>query len=416
MNDTKEVDAQLHVVATMVQLKRRIGRNSIIAFALLFNTFSWYFFGRTIVTQISSSFAESSIDHLLLMLAYPASIIASSIIGSIFLARAKKTGLFYGWLLLGVFTAAFLAVPTASPLIAAFLIVLLGISVGFGTPACLNYFTESIAIENRGKAGGITLLVTMLGASFLFIAISPLDLPLSSTFFLMWRAWCLPFTFFLSENKIPAEESRTKKLSFSLVLHNRTFLLYFAAWLMFALVDSFETAILNLRIGQFEFLIRIEPIIASFSALIAGVLSDWIGRRRILIFGFVSLGIAYAVIGLLPEVGVSWLLYYVIDGIALGSFSVLFMLVLWGDMSKNNSEKFYAIGETPLFLTEMSYILLTPYLGSAETSIFSLAAFFLFLAVLPLLYAPETLPEKKIKERELKIYIDRAKKVKQKYA
>jgi hypothetical protein len=33
-----------------------------------------------------------------------------------------------------------------------------------------------------------------------------------------------------------------------------------------------------------------------------------------------------------------------------------------------------------------------------------------------LLYAPETLPEKKIRERELKQYIENAKKVKEKYA
>jgi len=37
------------------------------------------------------------------------------------------------------------------------------------------------------------------------------------------------------------------------------------------------------------------------------------------------------------------------------------------------------------------------------------------LAVIPLMYAPETLPEKKIRERELKGYIDKAKKVKEKY-
>jgi MFS family permease len=164
-------------------------------------------------------------------------------------------------------------------------------------------------------------------------------------------------------------------------------------------------------------LISIEPIIASLSALATGVISDWIGRKRILIFGFISLGIGYAVIGLLPQFWVSWLLYYVTDGMALGSLTLLFVLVLWGELSQNGSEKFYAIGETPYFLTGILYMVLTPYLSSIPaTSIFSLAAFFLFLAVLPLLYAPETLPEKKIRDRELKIYIEEAKKVKERHA
>lgn len=35
----------------------------------------------------------------------------------------------------------------------------------------------------------------------------------------------------------------------------------------------------------------------------------------------------------------------------------------------------------------------------------------MFLAVLPLVYAPETLPEKHMKERELKNYLDKAKKI-----
>jgi hypothetical protein len=43
----------------------------------------------------------------------------------------------------------------------------------------------------------------------------------------------------------------------------------------------------------------------------------------------------------------------------------------------------------------------------------SARAFFLFLAVLPLMYAPETLSEKKIKDRELKQYIEKAKKARE---
>jgi hypothetical protein len=57
-----------------------------------------------------------------------------------------------------------------------------------------------------------------------------------------------------------------------------------------------------------------------------------------------------------------------------------------------------------------------PFLGKIETSTaFSIASFFLFIAVLPLIYAPETLPEKKIKERELRDYVEKAKKTKDKY-
>jgi MFS family permease len=408
---------QLRAVAAMFRFRRQVGRNAIIAFALLFNTFTWYYLGQGMITQIASAFAEGSLEHLLLMLAYPVSIIVSGIVGSIFLVRVTRSRLFYAWLLLGVFAATFLAVPAVSPLISAFLVTLIGISVGFGTPACLNYFAESVLIENRGKVGGLILLMTLGGASLLSVVVAPLSLSLNSLFFGLWRAWSLPFPLFALEGVTLLGKNGEKRLPFASVLHNRTFLLYFTAWFMFSLVDSFETVILNLAVGQFGFLISIEPIIASLSALATGVISDWIGRKRILIFGFMSLGIGYAVIGLLPQIWVSWLLYYVTDGLALGSLTVLFVLVLWGELSQNGSEKFYAIGETPYFLTGILYIVLTPYLSSIPaTSIFSLAAFFLFLAVLPLLYAAETLPEKKIRDRELKMYIGEAKKVREKYA
>jgi hypothetical protein len=42
---------------------------------------------------------------------------------------------------------------------------------------------------------------------------------------------------------------------------------------------------------------------------------------------------------------------------------------------------------------------------------FSLASFFLFLAILPLIYAPETLPEKRIQQRQIKKYAEEAKKI-----
>jgi hypothetical protein len=44
-------------------------------------------------------------------------------------------------------------------------------------------------------------------------------------------------------------------------------------------------------------------------------------------------------------------------------------------------------------------------------AVFSFTAFFLFIAVLPLVYAPETLPEKIMHQRELKKYLEKAQKI-----
>ncbi len=99
---------------------------------------------------------------------------------------------------------------------------------------------------------------------------------------------------------------------------------------------------------------------------------------------------------------------------ALGLLWVMFTIVIWGEVNREKTEKYYAVGETPFFLTQMLYIVLMPYVESiSESSAFSLAAFFLFIAVVPLLFAPETLPEKKMKQRQLKMYTKEAIQLKQ---
>jgi hypothetical protein len=99
-------------------------------------------------------------------------------------------------------------------------------------------------------------------------------------------------------------------------------------------------------------------------------------------------------------------------------FASVFFMTLWGDLAENNEkDKYYALGGLPYLLAGLLPIALKPFIAVSQAgTAFSLASFFLFLAVLPLMYAPETLPEGRIRERELKEYIERAKKTSEKYA
>jgi len=402
----------------LVSLKMRFEkRQSIVAFALLFNTFAWYYLSRLTVTNVGNTFGEGSLEALSLGLIFPASIVLSAIAGSIFLARKRRSHVLNAWLLFGVgaslcstmlFSSSFLPAVAAT--------VVLGVAVGLGLPSALAYFAEAVSVENRGKASGIVLFGTFVSVPVTYMFMSMLNLVAGAAVLVAWRVWCLPLGF-LIYGKEDSSEAVQKPLMFSSVLRRRTFVLYFVAWFMFGFIDSFETVVVNHALGEFRFVIKIvEPAIAAAATLVGGIFADWIGRKRVLIFGFVSLGVAFAVLGLFAQFWFSWLFYFVTDGIALGLLWVLFILVLWGDIAPKGSERVYAIGEAPFFLTDIFSLFLTPYLALiSESSSFSLAAFFLFLAVLPLLYAPETLPEKKMKERELKIYIGEAKKIREKY-
>jgi MFS family permease len=214
-----------------------------------------------------------------------------------------------------------------------------------------------------------------------------------------------------------------KNVSFASILSEKTFLLYFIAWFMFPLIDRFERVLID------QFLITsmnnlldimgiIEPIVAGLSILVAGLMCDWVGRKKVILSGFVALGVAYAIIGLAPLSVISWYLYFIVDGVAWGIFLLTFVLILWGDLSQPGTrEKYYALGSVPFFLSYVIPQFLTQsFIEKAElTAAFSLASFFLFIAVLPLLYAPETLPEKKMELRRLRKFAEDAKKAKEKY-
>jgi len=185
---------------------------------------------------------------------------------------------------------------------------------------------------------------------------------------------------------------------------------------MFSLIDGFEKTILKDFFGPdfHRIIVTTEPLIASFAMLAGGLLCDRIGRKRVVIYGFVSLGIAYAIIGIAPLFTIAWYFYLVIDGIAAGILWITFILILWGDLSQPNTrEKYYVIGSFPFLARNMLPLLVPFAVLVPANAAFSVASFFLFLAVLPLMYAPETLPEKKIELRRLKSYVAQAKKLTQ---
>jgi len=387
-------------------------RKSLVAFLLLFNTFSWYYLIGMIIGKMGYVFGNS--EYNFLWFSFSFSIIISIIFGSFL---STKTRFLRIWILFGVLTSLISMVLTfSSPIISLFIICLLGISLGIGLPSCLSYFAKVIPIERRGRMSGTVFFVVLLIMPFFHICMSFLDKVLSAIFVALWRMCLLLGLLLLGKEKI--ELTSKESVSFLFVLRNRTFYLYFISWLMLTSIESFGAIFVETSTNDFLIYIKvIEPIFAGISALITGIFSDRIGRKRIIIFSFTSLGISFAVLGLIPYVWSLWILHSIITGIALGSLWTFFVIVLWGDMATDGSEKFYALGEIPFFLSEIFSLIFTPYLALIpQSNAFSLAAFFLFIAVIPLLYAPETLPEKKIREIELRLYVEKAKKIKQRYA
>lgn len=369
---------------------------------------------------LSTALKNANVNNLLAWTVYLIAIVGSSLLGALVTPRLSRSALIYAWLLLGIFTSFLLSALTINVSFEYLLIIILfsGIAFGLGMPSTLAYFAEVTIFENRGHIGGIIFFVTNLSIAACALFLET-DLAIDSYVAAIWRIIGLAIIFLLR----PIEEGKEqrKAVPFRSVLSNRAFVLFLVPWFMFCLIDRFELQIFlnspNLGASLGALSLLIEPIVGTVFALVGGFLADWIGRKKVVVSGFVALGVAYAVLGVAAETLFAQYFFILIDGIAWGIFFVLFLLILWGDLSSTvvGKEKYYAVGSIPFFIAYLMQYLIKPYIDSIQVGAFevsfSFASLFLFIAVLPLIYAPETLPEKKIQEMQIKKYVKEAKKV-----
>ena len=390
-------------------------RDAFIAFVLLFNTFSWYYCTLTIIDSILTNPGMTS----MLWIIYYSSIALSSVFGATISGKVNRLRFLYIWTISGTFVSLlpglFVNITVTS---APVLLFLLGIAFGIGMPSSLSYFADITTVEKRGGLSGIIFLITNLSVLPIFALFSKLSLLAISLTSAAWRGLGFIIFYGLKPQERTIQETK-KNISFVDVLGDRYFILYAIPWFLFSFIDRIEGPISGNMFSRelFSSILIIKPIIGGVFALIGGLLADSIGRKRMVVYGFIALGVAYATLGIAPGLMFSFYFSEIVNSIAAGIFWAIFIVVLWGDLSRHGTrEKYYVIGNLPFALASIPPILLEPYLSFIPTTAaFSLASFFLFASVLPLMYAPETLPQKKIEIKRLKGYVEQAKKFTEKY-
>ena len=387
------------------------------AMALVFNSLVWYTLTYATLTSAVETLGLTTTETFMLFGMYYCGVLVAALVGAWFFPRWRDKGLLL-WMFLGtIMTALLFSFQSNSLSVNLLLLFFLGVSIGIGLPSSLAYFADVTVVDNRGTYGGITWSTVGFGILVLALALSEFNLLWTCSALAIWRVGGLVSFFALSKLRGKREPPHSSS-SYRAILRRRDVMLYLLPWIMFSLVNFTEEPILGNLFGELQVLIGfVEFAITGVFAVVGGILADLVGRKRVVIIGFVVLGIEYAVLSLFSGTVASWYVYTVCDGIAWGMFAAVFFMTLWGDLAENNQkEKYYVLGGLPYLLAGFLPVLVKPFVGGIQTTIaFSLASFFLFLAVLPLMYAPETLPEKKIRERELKEYIKRARKTKEKY-
>ena len=384
------------------------------------NAISWFFPLYFFLESILGGF----LDYPSLIGAFGvqfAAIFGFALLGNALVKRFSSRDSFLTvWMFIGILASLSIITLETQNLVNAFLVSLfLGAALGFGFPTCLAYFGNHSSVENRGWLGGITFFASGLIILILGVILNIVGSVFVGTLVLgAWRGIGL-LAFLLVRRQQDYMKEKKIEVSYWSVLKDRPFLMYLLPWIMFCITNFLERPIVNDILGaEIALFVPIAEFgIGGVVALIGGWFADSVGRKRILMVGFIALGIGYALLGLFPGIDLFWYLYIGMDGFAWGILLLMFFLVVWSELAgTRNKEKNYLIGLVPFLIATYIQVLFTPFAEDVTVSVaFSLASFFLFIAVLPLLYAPETMPQKKIELKRLRKFADKAKRAKEKF-
>jgi MFS family permease len=415
----------------LTQLLNSNKRAAAINAILLANSFGWYMYAFNYIRSFApdpsilqnqlisqAQFMQIMIIHFMVL--FPAIIIGAYFSSHKTTDSQKFLRL---WMLIGVFLSLTPLLAGASYWGLMILSIIVAANFGFGIAASFGYFASTTPANNRGKLGGAIFLI--VGISVSLLSFLENNVFIVTLVLVSWRITgflLLNYAKPLEKLTNPPKESSQKNLSYRQIISNKTFLLYLIPWIIFLFINSASFPINTVAFSP-EIVSsggNIEYILAGISAVIFGFLADSKGRKRLAVVGFAMLGLGYAILAFTSQEYGFWI-YTLIDGITWGIFVSIFLFSIWGDISEGkNATKIYAIGILPYLLSSLIRILaegqLTAYAQNSTdfAAIFSFFSFFLFIAVLPLVMAPETMSEQIIRSNDLKSYIEKAKKQVQK--
>lgn len=385
-------------------------------------TLSWYMFlvnFQNIFENFTSNqlwiFTGSSLFYLFAVL--------SAIIGSMLSEKINRRKLLWTWIIFGVLTTSILIFfPTES-----FILIfgpLLGISLGLGFPFSLTLFADNTTLDNRCRVSGIILLQTFIMLSFAVTIEEMMKLGFLGTIILLiiLRSTSL-IALILDECKvkIPIKEI-TKKWRPTLTY--KPFVLYFLPWLMFMIAAVLTDHLIWPELPEgpefywvFEIGNPLHYLATAIFSIISGIIGDRYGRRIPIIIGLAILGFSFALMGttLFPIIV---FIHLMAIGTAFGFIWVIYIAIP-GDIATCNlrvpfsREKFYAI-ITILPLTVYGVIGAIPraFGITAEPNVLSpILSIILFISVIPILQAPETLPKEIVEKIEYDEHIKKVRKV-----
>lgn len=295
------------------------------------------------------------------------------------------------------------------------LLVLFGlvIFVSLGMLATLGVFGNLTLPQERGRVGGlIGFIVFVMFFIVNYSLVLHLDFYGSILFGLILNA--LPLIGLLLKSfrgKLESIQHQTDRY-----YERRVFALYYIPWIIFSLINvtlaANTSAFIQQQISNSLYFTLLYTQVAGvvFGVLIGGFIADLLGRRFALVFSLTFFGFCTAFVGLFIS-DLAFLVVYCASGLTWGILFVLYIFVVWGDLSnQQNVIKIYSIGLITYFLSLGVGFFVDFSMSMIQSAL--LSVLIIFLLNIPVLFAPELLPSYILDRIRMKMHIGTVKKLK----
>ena len=381
----------------VVSSSRRLMAATLIASGAL----AWFFLISVYLVNILTIIAPSPFWALTGQVLFVATGILSAILGGLVSQKIDRRKFLWSWIGLGVISTALLALCQGI-VFSVVVSILLGLSLGLGLPSSLAFLADLTVIEERGRIAGSSILVTFIMA---FLAMTIASILNSTLLVIVLLLIAIRSTSFFAlvlektettktENETRLPKPDYKELSF-----------YLFPWIMFVIASIVASNLIP-SAEEFQWAITLGNLLRyAFIALFGfawGVVADRNGRKQPVIIGLVLLGISFGLLGVSME-PISVFVYLALSGVAWASFLTIY-LVIPGDLAiPYYREKSYALGTiSPLIIMFSLVLLLSAAPPISSFSVSQILMIIIFLSIIPVWRAEETLPESKIRKRRMK--------------
>jgi MFS family permease len=379
-------------------------------------TLAWFFLLGTLLGTLLSFNSDQLLANFGLIFFF---IALSAIVGSVLIKKVNSKKFLWLWIASGAFATASIIVTQGS-FFQILSILLVGVSWGLGLPYCLSLLATWTTPEERARVSGFIIFLTFGMVSIALLVVRFLNLNPLGIILLCISLRCTSFFALFSDSFFISRHDEHKKEKYHIpLLQHRNFLFYLFPWLMFNLAVGLVSFVwTGLKTNDFEVIGENGNLVRFISfalfGLVSGFIADRYGRKTPIILGLVMLGISFTFLGLATQsftslVSFAVIFYYITSGIAWGFLTPVYLAVL-GDLPFIKArETVYALGIiVPLLVFVCSSVLPILLDLSAPANVLSIAlSVMLFVSVIPILYASETLPETNLRARKMRNYINK---------